>query len=77
MSTFNERFKQLKKEFNLSNNKLAKIINVSFVTIKRWKNGLSKPKITKFYELCIFFNVSCDYLLGLSNMRKYIKRVSK
>lgn len=65
MNKFSERFKQLKKEFDLSNVKLAKIIGVSTSTIKRWEKGLIRPKITKLYNLCLFFNVSSDYLLGL------------
>lgn len=67
MNTFGERFKRLKKEFGLSYAQLSKIIDVSKSTIVRWEKGLIKPKITKLYKLCILFNVSSDYILGLKD----------
>ena len=67
MSTFNERFRQLKNQFNLTNKDLAKIIGVSSSTVTKWLNGLIKPNAIKLYTMCIFFKVSSDYILGLKD----------
>ena len=38
-----ERFKALRKRFNLSQEEFAKKLGVSFTSVNRWENGQSKP----------------------------------
>jgi len=64
MKLFRERFKELRKEKNLSAVQLGKILNVSDSTIIRWENGLLMPRIDHLLEIVKFFNVSAGYLIG-------------
>ncbi len=68
MNKFNERLKELRKDNNLSALKLSKILNVSDTTILRWENGTISPTIENLYNIAIYFKVSTDYLLGLTDI---------
>ncbi len=65
-SKFCERLKNLRKEKGLSQPQLAKEIGVSKGMISFWENGINEPTITYLIRLCNYFEVSADFLLGLS-----------
>lgn len=44
---------------------LAKVLNCSTKQIQRWKNDKAEMGIYKLREICIYFNVSADYILNL------------
>lgn len=67
MKIFGERLKELRQENNLSTIQLGKALQVSDATISRWENNIIVPSIDNLYNIAVFFNVSCDYLLGLDN----------
>lgn len=61
--------KQLRKEKNLTLDKLAEILNTTKATLSRYENGLRVPNIEFIRELANVFNVSVDYLLGKTDVR--------
>lgn len=68
--TFPERFKYLREEKGLSQNKLAKEFNVSRQSISNYENGLRFPNDEKLIiNIANYFNVSLDYLFGKTNIR--------
>ncbi|MDE7394870.1 MAG: helix-turn-helix domain-containing protein [Clostridiales bacterium] len=67
MNKFAERLGELRNEKNLSQNELAKQINISVACINRWENGLRIPNIESIVILCNFFGCSADYLIGLED----------
>ncbi len=46
---------------------LAKEIEVTDAAVSNWENGINEPKLTYIVRLCLFFGVSADYLLGISD----------
>lgn len=46
---------------------VADELGVTQVTYCHWENGQTQPDINKIIELCKYFSVSADYLLGLSD----------
>lgn len=66
MSEFSERLKELRAESGLSAMALGKSIGVSDMAILRWENGKSDITGEKLKKLAEFFNVTTDYLLGLT-----------
>ena len=64
---FSERLKELREEKELSKQQLAKAIGVSDVAISRWENNLRVPNIVNLQNIAKFFDVSADYLIGLSD----------
>lgn len=67
MKIFCERLKELRIENNLSAKKLAQILNVSDSTVIRWEKEEIVPSIEHLKNIAKFFDVSADYLLGLTD----------
>ena len=64
---FSVRFKELRKENNLTQSDLAKQLFVSQDTVSLWELGKSLPDIKLLIKLTEIFKVSSDYLLGLKD----------
>lgn len=64
---FGKRLKELRLEKGLSQETLAKKLNVAFNTISDWENGKHEPDFKMLMTLARFFDVSSDYLLGLED----------
>lgn len=60
-----ERIRELRKEQNMSQSKLAKLIGTSQDTVSLWELNKSLPDITSLIAMTKIFDVSSDYLLGL------------
>lgn len=58
------KIKELRKEKKLTQEELAKKINVTKLTISRWERGERVPKSDKAQQLADLFNVSVAYMLG-------------
>lgn len=70
----NERIKLLREEQKLTQKELAAIIGVTQSLIARWERGTLKVKIKYIKPICLYFHVSADFLLGLSDIRNRNKR---
>lgn len=64
---FKERLKELRKEKNVTQTYISKILNVSKMAVSHWEKGNSEPSIEQLKILAKYFDVSVDYLVGFSN----------
>ena len=64
---FNERLKQLRQQEGLTQKELAKSIEVGRTTISEYESGKIVPKHEGLLKLANYFNVSVDYLTGVSD----------
>ncbi|MGN0797328.1 MAG: helix-turn-helix domain-containing protein [Christensenellales bacterium] len=64
---FAERLKELRIEKGVGQNKLAEDLDLSNASISYWENAKQEPTASAIYKLAKYFNVSTDYLLGLSD----------
>ena len=64
--TFAETLKELRHERKVNQVDLAQAIGVSKGIISLWENGLREPTLTNLVALAKYFDVSIDYLAGLS-----------
>ena len=62
---FKERIKQLRLDNGMSQNKLAKALNVGRQTIVNWEVRGSEPDFSTLIQIAQFFNVTKDYLIGM------------
>ena len=69
------RLKQLRLEKGMSQNALGKELNVTHATIYRWENLIRKPRIQTLVTLSRYFDVSVDYLVGISEERQRKKHI--
>lgn len=60
---FNEKLKEYRKIFGLSQEKLAEKLNVSRQVITKWENDIGLPEISNLKCVAKLFGVSVDYLL--------------
>lgn len=60
----NFRLKQLRKERNISQLKLALDLNMSQNTISRYENMEREADYKTLIKIADYFNISLDYLLG-------------
>lgn len=63
---FGENLKKLRREKELTQEKLAEILGVSFQAVSKWERGETYPDITMLPEIAAFFGVTTDELLGLN-----------
>lgn len=63
---FGENLKEYRHKRNLTQEKLADFLGVSFQTISKWERGDTYPDITMLPEIASFFKVSIDDLLGVN-----------
>ncbi len=59
------KIKELRNNINISQAQLAINIHVSQKAIDYWERGINEPKASYIVALAKFFDVSCDFLLGL------------
>lgn len=60
-----KNIKELRKEVNLSQTGLAKLLYLSQDTISLWECGKSLPDIVSLIRMSQIFGVSSDYILGI------------
>lgn len=64
--------KQERTKKGLSQMAFAKLFGVSQQTIGSWETNRTSPDLESLSKLANFFNVSIDYLLGLTNIPETI-----
>jgi transcriptional regulator with XRE-family HTH domain len=62
-----ENLKKARKARGLSQEQLAKLLNVSSVTISRYENNFRSPDSDMLRKLADALSVSADYLIGRSD----------
>lgn len=67
MRIFATRLNELILENNLNRTKLANKLNYNKQTVINWCEDQNEPKVTQIKELCTFFQVTADYLIGLED----------
>lgn len=69
-----EKIRTLRKAKNISQEKLASYLGVSFQAVSKWENGTTMPDVTMIPALASFFEVSTDELFDF-NVLETEKRV--
>lgn len=70
-NTFSFRLKKLRQELNISQREFAESIGVSAMAISTYESGSKSPSIETATKIVLKYNVSLDWLLGLSNKKNY------
>lgn len=69
---FSERLKQIMSESNSTHQDLANVLGVQRQTVSLYVNGQIRPDIESLAIISEHFNVTADWLLGLTNDRKKV-----
>lgn len=64
---FSTRLKQLRQKHRLTQSELAEILALKPTAISNYESNRNEPSFSKLIALSQYFDVSCDYLLGISD----------
>lgn len=64
---FNVRLKQLRQKNKLTQGELADILSLKPTAISNYESQRNEPSFDKLIALSKHFDVSCDYLLGITD----------
>lgn len=64
---FGDKLKELRKEHNLSQAELGKILGVTNTAVYSWEISRTQPPLEVIMKIADIFKVSTDYLLGLNS----------
>ncbi len=67
MLKIGEKIKDLRKKQDVTQEKLAAYLNISYQAISKWENGTALPDLTLIPGIANFFGVSTDELLGMKD----------
>ena len=60
-----ERLKSLREDSDKTQKELAELLKTGQSYYAKYENGVRPLPIDRLVELCIYYNVSADYILGL------------
>ena len=64
------RIRDLRKEHELLQQELTQKLGVNQTAVSQWERGVTTPSSTAMVDLCKLWNVTPDFLLGLSDEKK-------
>ena len=60
-----KKIKELRRSQDVTQEKLAEYLNITYQAVSRWENELAYPDITLLPAIANFFGISADKLLGM------------
>lgn len=67
-----ERLYKLRSESRLTQEQLSEIVNISRQSYAKYEDGSIKPPLDVLLSLSDYYNVSLDYLVGISDIKDRI-----
>jgi len=67
MELFGLRLKALRQGKSLTQEQLGGKLGIVGASVSGYEKGISYPSVEALIELCRYFNVSADYLIGLAD----------
>lgn len=64
---YRTRIRNVREDRDLSQEEVGKVIQKSQQGYSHIENGRAELKIDDLFKLCQFYNLSADYLIGLSD----------
>lgn len=75
--SFGEKIRLLREEMDINQTQLGKSVNMTQRKVSYIECGKYEPSMGDIVAFCLFFDVSADYLLGLSKEPRRIKDLDK
>ena len=70
---YNERIQYIRDSKNLTQKEVAEFLGIKQQQYARYEKGINEIPLHHMKNLCICFNVSADFLLGLPEGMNYPK----
>ncbi len=72
MLDYMQRLRNLREDSDKTQAEIAEILGTSQTMYARYERGANELPLRHLITLCKYYNVSADYILGLSNKKKNI-----
>lgn len=77
INKFSERLKILREYKNINQTILGRHLGYGATAISSYENRRNEPSMDTLIQIAKYFDVSLDYLLGVTNSPKWIEQLSK
>lgn len=77
MITLGNRLKELREEKEISQQEFASIMNIGNSTLSQYESDKRTPNDDLKMKIAEFFNVSMDYLMGLTDIKEPADKIVK
>lgn len=67
---FNERIRALREDNDIKQKDIAKLLNMNQRKVSRLETKAKEPTPEEIIRYCKLFDVSADYILGLSDKKR-------
>ena len=64
-----DRLKQLRLDNKKTQKEIAQSLGIKEQAYQRYEYGTREPKLESVKKLALYYNVTSDYLLGLTNIK--------
>ena len=64
MKTFTEIIRGLREDHDLTQAQVAEVLGTSQTMYARYERGANEMPIRHLVSLCLYYNISADYILG-------------
>ena len=65
-----ERIKALREDNDITHTNIARQLNIAQNTYSQYENGKREIPISVLIQICQYYKVSSDYILGLAKKKK-------
>lgn len=65
----NKRLRELRLEHGLKLKEVAEYLGVTLRAVCNYESGIREPSVAIIIKYCQLFNVTSDYLIGLSDVQ--------
>lgn len=73
MADYRQRLRDLREDNDLTQAQLGKLLNKSQQGYNHIEAGRAELKIEDLIKLCKFYNLSADYIVGITNKKRSYK----
>ena len=70
MTDYRTRIRNIREDLDLTQSEVGKILNKSQQGYNHIETGRAELKIEDLIKLCKFYNLSADYIIGLTDRKK-------
>lgn len=71
---YTQRLEDLRRDKDLTQEQVAKLLDLKREQYRRYETGINEVKASFIIKICKLYNVSADYILGLTNEYKELPK---
>lgn len=68
------RVRDLREDKDKTQEDIATLLNTHTTTYRRWETGETEIPTHIIKQLCIYYNISADYIIGLTDEYRALRR---